>query len=82
MTKDTIAASPLDIVMSLMERDSRLLHAYISNPPQNFSPEDLRKHLAKMYGYAESLVEMANEARAKAQAQADANGAAPADQVN
>jgi hypothetical protein len=46
------------------------------------SPESIRTHLAGMYSNAESLVELAEEARAKAQADAEKNGNAPAEQVN
>ena len=81
--KDTIAAPKHKILLALLESDARQLHSYLTNPPPNgLSPESVRSHLANMYSNAESLVELAEEARAKAQADAEKNGNAPAEQVN
>ena len=71
------------VVLSVLEVMARQLQNHIATPPNGMmSPEDIRTHIAKMYQSAEVLVSLAETARAKAQADAEKNGEAPAEQVN
>jgi hypothetical protein len=79
----TLPVSNVEIILALLERISRDIHDYVSKPqPQPFNAEAVRSECAKLYAVSEELVAMADAARAKAQADAGANGSAPADQVN
>ncbi|HVT27679.1 MAG TPA: hypothetical protein VHE81_06635 [Lacipirellulaceae bacterium] len=80
--KAALPTSNVEVLLALLERGARELHTLIVNPPQQFPVEALRSHVARLYSYTDELVNMAEAARAKAQADAEANGAAPAEQVN
>lgn len=75
-----VPVPPVEVLLALLERGSRELHTLIVNPPQQFPVEALRSHVARLYSYTDELVNIAEAARAKAEA--EGNGAAPADQVN
>lgn len=85
-TKNALPAPPHEILLALLDYLSRQLSNYTGNPPDasrgGISPEGIRTHVGRMYQCAESLVDLAEAARAKAQADAEKNGEAPADQVN
>lgn len=78
----TLPVSNVEIILALIERISRDIHDYVSKPQQSFSPEAVRSECAKLYSMSEELVGLAEAARAKAQADAEKNGAAPAAQAN
>jgi len=69
--KPIVPAPAAEALLALLERDSRLLHEYICTPPAQLSPEDLRRHISRMFSFAESLCEIAEQHRA---AHANANG--------
>ena len=78
----SLPVPPVEVLLALLERGSRELHTLIVNPPQQFPVEALRSHVARLYSYTDELVNIADAARAQAAAEAEKNGAAPADQVN
>lgn len=78
MATQTIPATAENI-LGIMERDARLLHLHVANPPTNFNPIDLCKHLARMYANAEILVEIAKEMDAARAA--NANGASEGEEA-
>jgi hypothetical protein len=73
MSKINIPLIPAVAVISALERDSRILHAYMCDPKNDISPELIRRHCAQIYSLSETLVELAEEARKQ---QAEANEAA------
>lgn len=83
--KDAVDAPKHVVLMALLETDARQLHDYLTIPERQqggLSPEGILRHVARMYSNAEALVELADKARASAQAEAEKNGNAPAEQVN
>ena len=82
MSDKSLPVAPVEVLLALLERGSRELHTLIVNPPQQFPVEALRSHVARLYSYTDELVNIADAARAQAAAEAEKNGAAPADQVN
>ncbi len=77
MTTPSITTTP-DVLLSVLERDARLLYAHLCNPPQNLIPEDLTRHIARMYGCAEQLVEIAKQIEEARKGAANGNGEAEA----
>lgn len=70
--------SQAEILLSLLERDSRTLYEYVKNPPSNFSPEMLVRHVSRMFAVVEDIQALATAAREEAGKSQDANG----EQVN
>lgn len=57
-----IQVSPDDI-LGIIERHARHIHNYVANPPPDFSPENLARHIARMYAFAEQLKDIADRIR-------------------
>jgi hypothetical protein len=80
--KVELPAPPAEILLALLETSSRKLTQFFDNPQQNIPVEMIRTHIGRMFSFADQLVAIAEEHRAKAAADAEKNGEAPADQVN
>lgn len=60
-----------DDLLGIIERQARQVQAYVANPPPDFSPEQLSRHVARMFAFTDQLCAMAAEVRKQ---QASRNG--------
>ena len=52
-----------DDVLGIIQRHLNLMHNYVSNPPADFSPDNLARYMARTYGFVQKLQDMAKEAQ-------------------
>ena len=48
-----------------IQRHLNLMHNYVSNPPADFSPDNLARYMARTYGFVQKLQDMAKAAEAE-----------------
>ena len=58
---ESITVVPDDI-LGIIQRHLNLMHNYVSNPPADFSADNLARYMARTYGFVQKLQDMAKEA--------------------
>lgn len=59
-------------LLAIIERHAREVAQYCATPPGHFNPQELSRHIARMYSFAEKLQEMAADSKASASNGAEA----------
>ena len=59
---DSITVVPDDI-LGIIQRHLNLMHNYVSNPPADFSADNLARYMARTYGFVQKLQDMTKDAQ-------------------